>query len=236
MSRPRVLFAAALLVSGLLASSLAEAGLPSFPAPPGADVVDVSSGMNLNGANVSIRRFETDDTVEEVTDYYKRRWSRGPDGELGYREALTDVWYVLSHLDGEHLLALQIQPASDGGSWGYLSVSDLPEQILGEGGKKGRAPAFPSMAGSVVLDDQGSKDPGKKGRVLALSNDFSPTGNATFYRDHYRALGWKSDMDVASEAGHALTYSTRGKTVRIVIQGTEEGGSVVVANEVEVAR
>jgi len=224
------------LVCLLLLPAVAAARYPRFPAPPDASIQKMADEMQALGGALDVRRFESGDTIEEVSNFYKQRWKRGPDGDVGYRESLTEKWYVISRMERGYLLAVQIQPNASGGSWGYLSISELPALLEDRAGRSPRSTPFPSMAGSVVLDDMHSDDPGKSGRVVSLANEFSLGGNVTFYRDHYRALGWKADMDLPVESGHSLTYSTRGRTVRIVIQATEQGGAVIVANEVEASR
>ena len=230
-----------LLTIGLAMSFFAgvagEAGgrEPGFPPPPNASLEWVSNAISWNGVDLGVRKFQSGDQIGDVADFYRKRWAKGIDGLPGYREAFASPWLILSKLDGDHLLAVQIQPAGNGGSWGYLSISDLPALARGDDPARVSPPSFPAMRGSQIVDDMSSRDPGKSGRVLSLTNAFSLDGNVTFYRDHYGASGWASQVDQAYGSGHTLVFAHDGRQVHIVVRRSDTG-SAVVANEVEITR
>ena len=75
-----------------------------------------------------------------------------------------------------------------------------------------------------------SKDIGKKGRTLQLSNTYSVEHNANFYRDYYENFGWGVDLDKTVSGGdtQSLRFSNGDKNVTIVINKTDKG-SIIVA-------
>jgi len=219
-------------VTALFVSLPAQAREPNFPAPPNATVAWVGQEMQWGGVDMAARRFETKSSVEKVLEFYKKRWRRGKGGDVGYREAEFDGWEILSRLEDDYMLTVQVQKTDSGGAWGYLGMSNLPEVALADKPPK-PADSFPSMKGSIVQNDLRSHDPGQKGRVLALENEFSIEGNVTFYRNHFKADGWNPQVDHPMGPSHVLTYAKRGEQVKIVVQPGRVGKTSIVVNEVD---
>jgi len=214
------------LLSLLLAAPLRAA--PDLVAPPHARVASVAGDTGALGMRLAIRRFESEQSPEAVLAFYRKRWK----GRAA--EAAMPPWRMIGRLvDGEYH-NVQVQAAAGGGSWGYLSVSDLPRRA-----RKGRytladlGKGFPRMGGSRVLDDQPSRDAGKRGRTLMLQNGFSVAGNAGFYRRHYQGQGWRLLLDEAVAArgrGQVLAFARRGERLLIAINRSDENTTTVVAN------
>lgn len=215
-------------------SAPAVARTPKFPDPPDASLEWVSDDMSWNGIAMQVRRFESRRSEERVLEFYRTRWQRGPGGKPGYRESSAGSWRIISHLDDEHLLTVQVQPSGRRSCWGYLAVSNLPEMA-----KAGEAPepghGFPRMRGSQVTTDVDSKDLGKRGRTLHITNEFSLESNVSFYRDHYLADGWSSRTDFGRGRKHLLVFARGGGEVSLVISH-QDGATAVVANSVERTR
>ncbi len=198
-----------------------------LPAPPHARVTTVSTGTKAMGMQLRIRRFETRQSVDEVLAFYRKRWKDHA------AESRMPPWRMIGQLVDDEYHNVQVQARAGGGSWGYLSISDLPGQArqhrytLANPGK-----GFPRMGGSRVLDDQSNRDPGKLSRTLMFSNRFSVASNTSFYKRHYQGLGWRVLLDEASAAqgqGHVLTLARRGEQVTITLNRVA-GQTRVVAN------
>lgn len=195
-----------------------------FPEPPRSTLASVSPSTTVFGMEMSIRRFNSDLTPSEVLGFYSELWG---DDAVG---SSLPPWEMIGTRSGKRYLNVQVQPQG-GGSWGYLSSSDLPGRIEkgDSGGPKGQD--FPKMAGSRVLNDQHHNDPMKTGRVVLLTNDFSVKANGDFYRRHYEERGWVVQNDSASSKlkGRVLVIS-RGRSLLTVTVNKLEGRTMIVAN------
>jgi len=219
-----------LLLFALMTSGWAQAKEPKFPPPDDARVAIVNGNMRINGITSSVRQFNTRESLEDVVDFYRDKWGHGPNNEPGY--TVTNVnrpWTVVSRVEDEYLMTVQVQPTNDGGSWGFLALSRLPD--------RGRSPKlgqdFPSMRGSHVLNEVVSKDPGQTGRTMLLGNKFDLRTNVAFYRDRFDAAGWAFDMDKSiGGVMHVMALRKGRKRLNIVIAETGKFGSRIIVNEV----
>ncbi len=202
---------------------------PRFPAPPGCQIGRLGESMTFNGVPMEIRQIDCDGALEEVLDYYRDRWPRGTEKEPGY-VVNTDMepWTILTRAEEKWLLTVQVAPDGQR-STGYLSLTrlvepeDLPE--LGKG--------FPVPRDSRVVNDVESRDPGKKGRTLMISNDLGLNSNVLFYRNWYKDRGWTVLMDKPlGEHMHTFSFKNGGEGVNLVVV---EGGdkTAVTAQLVE---
>jgi hypothetical protein len=198
-----------------------------FPAPPSATVESIAGSVTSMGMNLSIRRFKVEKPMSSVLGFYRKLWQEDAS------ETEMPPWTMIGKIDGDHYYNVQMQPVA-AGTWGYLSVSDLPEKLQDKTYKFPDGGNFPRMNGSQVIDEQISDDPGKKGRTLMISNRFSVKSNHDYYKNHYRNKGWNIVMDQQTEARQAAyaLYMTKGpKSVTLTIF-KDDGRTMVVANEV----
>ncbi len=214
----------------LLAFALFQQAIAvELPPPPHARVQSVAGSSSALGMRLEVRRFSADQTVEQVLDFYRGEWER-------YNEVDLPPWRMIGRVEGEHYLNVQVQPDGDGGSWGYLSIGNLPGRLAdGRQGVNLDRTRFPMMSGSTLINDQVDDDPGKTGRTLLISNNFSAGANRTYYRNHFRSQGWRELMDQAvnpSRGEYALFYQRGNQTVALTIQRVKDA-TVVVANHVE---
>lgn len=207
---------------------------PRFDPPPRATVEWVAPDTQAEGMQLQIRRFEVPSmTVEDVLKFYRQKWK-----ELAAETELPP-WQMIGTKQGGEYWNVQVQPRSDGGAWGFLSVSDLPDMIdkgkpIGSNATKGTGKNFPMMGGSVVISDLSQKDIGSTGRTLLLENDFSVSSNANFYRNYYESRGYNTMADQADARAnsHVLVMNKMNKGVSVTINKVE-GKTSIVANEVK---
>lgn len=198
MGRLKVWHAAwslAVLAPGAFAAGVASC--PAIPVPAGAALQSVASDMVVNGMPMSIRMMDTAQTPKQVLDFYRAAWPNLP-GQLGNVEDRVAPWDVISTRKDDCFYTVQVQTAKRG-TIALLGVSRAVDQPATAGA------GFPAMAGSKVLSDLGSQDQGKSGRLLVLSNQFSGSGNATFYRDQMRSAGWVLVKQSTPKAGQTQT-------------------------------
>lgn len=213
----------------LIVPLVAMAG-KGFDAPPKAKVEWVTPDAKVEGMALKVRRFEVSKmTMDEVLEFYRDEWKDE------FAEVEMPPWQMIGTKQGKEYWNVQVQPAVNGGAWGYLGVSDLPELL--EKGKAlggGQGKGFPKMAGSTVVNDNSYKDIGKKSRTLLLQNKFSVKSNVSYYRNHYGNSGWNIVVDRPAKisGGHVL-YLSKGSESLGLTFSQNEGKTSVVANKVK---
>lgn len=224
----RILIPRAIKLMALLAcQSVFALGAPDLPAPPDATVEIVTAASSMNGAPITTRKFSVESPVEEVLEFYRKEWAKPLDGHPGFAEGRINQWQIISRIDGDFLLTVQVRESQYGHSNGFLAISDHRKRTQVVSSQK-----FPLMRDSVLVNDITSNDPGKQGRTFLVRNEFSPTSNAAYYRDHYLHRGWQPDFDQPLKGGHVLTFKRSGEIVNIVVQSFGEG-TYIVANTVK---
>lgn len=208
----------------------AAAKAPDFPPPDDARVTIVNGNMRVNGISSSVRQFNTRESQDDVIEFYRDEWSHGIGDGPGFTITnVTPPWTVISRVEDDYLLTVQVQPSNDGGSWGFLALSRLPG--------RGRSPKlgedFPSMRGSHTLNEVVSKDPGQTGRTMLLGNKYDLNANVAFYRNRFDADGWAFDMDKSlGGVMHVLALRKGRKRLNMVITELNKYGSRIIVNEV----
>jgi hypothetical protein len=228
--RGRGLRQSARLILALMGVGMALTGwaaAPAFPPPPDARVEWVAGNMQMNGIAMRVRRFEIDRSDDDVLKFYRRQWRRGQGQRPGYREVQSVPWRVISRLEDDYLMTVQVQPRDRNRSWGYLGVSKLKakKKQARLGGR------FPKMQGSAIVNEVVSRDPGKHARTLVIANQFSIQSNANYYRNYFDDHGWSVRMDRDIGSGHVLAYTQSNGEVNIVISRSK-GFTTVVVNDV----
>jgi len=193
-----------------------------LPTPPDSTITQVSNNTTAFGINMEIRRFESRLSKEQVIDFYSKRWTD--------TAAITQFnpWEMIGRVEREKFVNVQVQNGF-AGSWGYLSISDLPTTVEKDKLKAPDGSRFPKMSGSQVISDQRSKDPIKTGRTLVISNNFSVESNGKFYRNHYQGQGWQlmADSKGSKLKGVALTFSKGRELLSLTINKVDSKTSVV---------
>ncbi len=218
---------AVLILSCLPALALAK-GPPEFPAPPEARVEWVGKDMSMNGLPLQTRAFVTRDAPDKVARFYRKKWRHGEDGRQGYVETSAMApWSLITRVADGYLMTVQYQKTDFGGTWGYLAISPLPDP---KADKPVLAKGIPSIPGSQVLSDVGSRDVGQSGHTILLANKHSLASNVSFYRHHYGSAGWQAEDDrvVAEGHTHLLSFKKWRQSVKIIVTGAKDGTRVVV--------
>lgn len=216
-----------LLMSLLATTGMAEGKEPKFPPPPQATVKTVSTALERNGAVMKVRQFHTVRSLDKVRKFYQRKWARSEKpGKAGYVESdAMAPWHLITRVEDDHLMTVQAQPATGGGTWGYLAVSRLPKKGEKPKTSLGKAPA---MRGSSLVSAFGSKDVGQSAKNYMVENRYSLKSNLTFYRNHYRE--WRTDLDnsLMRDKMHALSFTNGRRKVNITLLGSPKGTQVVI--------
>jgi len=203
-------------------------GPPDFPPPPEASVEWVGKDMSMNGLPLQTRAFVTRDAPDKVARFYRKKWKHGENGQQGYVETSAMApWQLITRVEDGYLMTVQFQKTDFGGTWGYLAMSPLPDP---KADKPVLARGIPSIPGSQVLSDVGSRDVGQSGHTVLLTNKHNLSSNVSFYRHHYGNAGWQSEDDRVVAAGHThlLGFKKWRQSVKIIITGAKDGSRVVV--------
>jgi hypothetical protein len=206
------------------------AKMPEIPMPEDARVTRMGESMRVNGNDVIIRTFTSKESAQDVVDFYREEWGESRNAEPGYTiNNLKKPWTLISRIENEYLITVQVRADSDDASFATVAISRLSDRSrapkLGEG--------FPTMGGSDVLNEVVSKDLGQSGRTMMLGNKHDMATNVDFYREQYGAGGWAFDLD--RDVGgmmHVLALRKARQRVNMVISKSTNGGTVIVVNEV----
>lgn len=173
---------------------------PAFPLPD-AKLTWVAPNIAYNGLPMQIREFESKESPKAILDFYRREW-RGTAQKPGNVEYPVGDWQVIGALRERCFYTVQVKASGKEGSAGLLGMSRLPDpNSVREAGKN-----FPMMTGSNVINDIDHFDPGKRGRTLFLTNEFSPDANAGFYRRVMPTDGWTILSDNGMPVGNRYVW------------------------------
>ena len=219
-------------IVGLLLLASISAGIPTdgyaavtIPAPSWVTKTAVADEMIINGLPSTVHHFTADRTLEALLAFYRQRWDERHAGRAGYREVVVDPWHVISRLEGFYLLTVQARETDAFTCEGYLAIADLKNIRT----RHVRGRSVPQLAGSRVVNDLTSTDPGRKGRTLMIVNRYAVSRNRDFYRDHFLDRGWRRLQDQANDDAHVLSFRRLGAEAHIVIKPSSEG-AVTVSN------
>lgn len=214
----------------VLVPGTALARTPEFPLPDDMRISNLGDSMRVNGNDVNVRLFSSEDSAQAILDFYREEWGTGASHDPGFTQTnLQEPWTMISRIEDNYLMTVQVQPTSTGGSKGILGLSRLPERTrtprLGEG--------FPTMGDSQILNEVASKDLGQSGRTMLLGNKHDIGTNVAFYRNRYRDDGWAFDIDrTVGGIMHVMAVRKGRQRVNMVITEVSKGGSQIVVNEV----
>jgi len=202
----------------VFASSHESLAVDMLSVPGWLEAEPVADKMIINGLPAKVYSLTAQQSPEAIVDYYRHIWQEA--GE-NISEQQVAYWSILSALRNKKLYTVQVTTDAEGRSSGYLVVSDLKTA------EKYKAKPIPSMRGSRVLNDTVSVDPGQRGRTVQLQNSFSVESNVSFYRNHYRGLGWRREVSESNWNSAVLVFRKRQQTVHIVINGKDGTTSIV---------
>lgn len=218
---------AAIVCCGLSAQLHADGNaLREVPLPPGATLAIVGENLLQNGSRVSIATFRSENSAEQVLEFYREHWPDTDDAP-GYVEHNIEPWQIISRVSNNINLVLQLQRDDRGGSSGLLSALDLEKS-----GERLDPIALP--AGTEVLSSTGSEDQGRQADTWFLRSRARVGEVAGFYADYFAGQGWT----VVSEHvdGHSAVVLMSSHRGSLEVTATRDSdGTFVVVNRVRTA-
>lgn len=200
-----------------------------MPLLPGTDVAstDVAStpvavGLVIDGLRTDVRALRSPRSVAELTARYAAAWCEGQGVRVDRRS--TGSWSIVSRQLGARHEIVQLRVASDGGSEGYVSLTDLA---------RARAVAAPPLrlpAGTRVLRTVEAEDAGTTSRDFVVLADAAGVDLRRRLDLAARASGWRADdvpladpiRQVAAERPDARRY-TRDSEELYIVDGSLPG-------------
>ncbi len=182
----------------LAAQDRAPPPCPEFPVPHVGQLQWIAENIRMNGVPMQIKELTTEQTPQQVIEFYKRRWGDVPPYFHEYDVAGAPV---IATLRRGCFYTVQVQPHGRGAK-ALLGVTTKPEP----GQAKAAGAGFPNMNGSKVLNDIDHFDMGKTGRTILLSNSYSPDANLNFYRRVMADDGWAAVIDRPVEGSKGISH------------------------------
>lgn len=147
----------------------------------------VADELSFNTLQMGIVQFKTNNSPSSIVKFYKRA------KEIKIAE--FDYWEVISWLDDEQLVTVQITyDEMQNLTHGFIGVSDLPTKIKSNKSRSVNiGKGFPSLSNSEFINDIKATDLNKISRTIWLSNNRSVLDNLKFYQRHYKSKGWSLD-------------------------------------------
>jgi len=197
----------------------------SFPKPPNSQISVVSENSKTLGMNLNIRKFTSTKSLDDIVTYYQTVW-----GEQAATTIYSPWTMIGTRVEGQFFNVQVQRQGLD--SWGYLSISDLPERVEQQGQvaplKYGDIAA---MGNTRVLDAQQHGDLLNFSSTNLMSNRFSIESNRNFYLQHYQAKGWtlKQDSENSLVQSRVLLFAKGSKSLSFTINQIA-GETQIVAN------
>lgn len=208
------------LLLALLPGVAGAFGWPQPPLPAGTATADVARRIVFNGLDMRAQTFQSRQSRTDVVAYYRKLW----DGKVVVN-AMGNA-EVIGHQQGDYYITVQVSSFGNGskGNIGIVDIASAPKHFE-------RGSGLPRPMGSKVFNDIAYPDDPTPARTVAMRNTLSPAQNASFFREHLIADGWKP-ADAGQCAGDdcVLRYE-RGDSKITLVMNRLAGQSQVVINE-----
>lgn len=207
---------------GLIGSSVLAASLPTPPIMEGTRAAPLAPSIKVNGVPTVIYLFESDQPLDTLVGFYRRRF--GPH----HVERRLAGWLLLARQEGELFYTVRLR-ATSRGTQGTASVLSLKDALAAYG----RPLGFRLPPGSEVVSDVETTDPGKRARLLAVTNDLSLQANLDHFKAQLMQRGFAPQREAHGDAGNGKTGTTvwlasRTGEATLVVAPLPQGTSVVV--------
>ena len=189
----------------------------------------VGEQMVHNGFPMQIQSFSSKGSAESILAFYRSEWAKPLGKDIpGFVENSIGEWQVISRLEGNENIVIQVKSDPAGGSEGFIStmetVSSVKKDIVLED--------FPQLSGSEMISNTSSVDNGKNANTIILRNRSSVISNRDFYRSRLISLGYKNVHEGENDGGDILFFNGKKANIELVITASGDGETIVFANVV----
>lgn len=205
----------------LLLLPAAAVAWPEVKLPDGMRAAEVSSHMIYNGTDMRGQVFTSSQSAADVVKFYRELWGR--------QSVLDQIpgWQVVGHREGDYYITVQVKPDGSG-SRGDIGIVRIPAENtkveLGQG--------VPHPSNTTIFNDIIYPDDNTPARTLAMINNLSVQQNASYYREHLAATGWKqADTHTCTYGASSCVMSyERGNRKMMVALTADAAHSEIVIN------
>lgn len=188
--------------------------------PPGMKTDAVAQHIVFNGLDMRAQVFSSPQSQDELVAFYRKAWNNQA---VVNRMGKTQV---VGHREGDYFITVQVDDAGSGsrGNIGIVDVGDAPRHFV-----PGRG--LPAPEGSKVFNDIAYPDDAVPARTVAMRNRLSPGQNASYFRDHLVAEGWKaSDAGACGDSQCVMRYERGDSKLTLLVMREPAGQSQVLIN------
>lgn len=215
----------AVLISTTSFVTLADSW-PVIPTPKDSKISVVSEDTIFNGVPMKMWEMNVNKKSEEVLDFYRKEWAKPTiKGAPGFTENEYGEWKLISRMEDEYLLTVQVKDRPLNRTLALIAMSTLPmAKNLPAPGK-----GFPVLADTLVMNDIKSSDGNKDSRTIIAQNNRPVTENIKFYRRLFRRKGWteiSENLEPHPKAG-ALMFDKRNKELNLTVTKNNKKTDIV---------
>ena len=218
--------AVSVIAMALLVSQPVLANEVEVKVPPGAKLAWVSSDLNQDGMRLSIRTFESPESIESVFQFYREVWFR--EGEIpGFLENEMGEWMLISQLRDEHNIVVQLKSSEQGGSEGFLSIAQKTS---------GAAPPdldFPMPDGTEKFSATYVEENGSQVHTMTFLSNQSISSAASFYKSSLKQKGWELARENEHEGSEFMMFNRHGDRLELVVSQLTGESTVIFANRIK---
>ena len=218
--------------------------------PTESSLAIVSDHIVHNGIAMAIGEFSSSLPADEVLSFYRQRWAEGGVSGIneiddiedlpGFMESSMVGWLMISRLQDEHQVLIQLSTEQANGSSGGFSggsssgssgfVSIMPLRASPPSLQSQNQGVFSDLS---LLSNNASQDGADRSLMQVFSSPSSVSATHVRYRDKLTGQGWRVLMDEAVENGKIMILARDQSRLELSFLASPEYASVLVAHEVE---
>jgi hypothetical protein len=203
--------------------------LSSVRIPDNTEAYWVGQGINHNGVSMDIKQLQSKHSSDELITYYKNMWEADGGGEgVGYTVQDAGDFKIISKIEGNHNIVVQLRDDSRGHAEGYLSAIDI-STLDGANSNDD----FPSLANTTLISKTITDDPGKSAVTRVMMNNHSVESNVNFYKSKLESDGWKHAYSHSENKSFVGFYNRDNKSMEIAVSKQPGKETVIFVNIVE---
>ncbi len=223
------------LIGLLLFVGVAQAdslkGWPEIPLPDNTTLTVVTDDSTFNGVPMRAWTFSTWQSLESTIEFYRQSWATSDSDLLlgnapGMQQNAAAGWIILSRIEDEFLITLQLNEHETKTAKGILGITTLP-------GTK----SIPRLGVGVDLDSQAeiisdieSQDGPKRSRTIIAMTKGRVAGVQEMYKQLYLRKKWQQVGAAGSRATSALMFNKNNQEVNIAVTEANDGVLVTLVS------
>ena len=176
--------------------------------------------MIYNGTDMRGQVFTSTQNAADVVKFYRQLW--------GKQSIVNEIpgWQVVGHREGDFYITVQVRPDSSG-SRGDIGITRIPTSR----GKVELGAGVPHPSNTTVFNDILYPDDRTPARTLAMINNLSVQQNASYYREHLAAQGWKpADTHICAPGASScvMNYEQGSRKMMVALTANAAHSEIVI--------